>query len=82
VRIARARRYTGKKKAYVAPKGIARHPAVEEVLDGEGQGFDYAHHVWLREGWRFTVGRMAGTRTGNFHTVASFLEAQPEETRK
>lgn len=58
-------------------KTIANHPAVEELLDGESQGFDYKYHVWLREGWSFKQGRMAGCRTGNFQTVADFLFAGP-----
>ena len=58
-------------------KTIANHPAVEEVLDGEGEGFDYKYHVWLKEGWSFRLGRMAGCRTGNFHTVADFQFADP-----
>lgn len=56
------------------PKTIANHPAVEEVLDGESQGFDYRYHVWLKKGWAFRLGRMAGCRTGNFQRVADFDE--------
>jgi len=59
------------------PKTISTHPGVEEVLDGESQSFDYKYHVWLKADWRFSSGRMAHTRTGNFNTVADFLRAKP-----
>lgn len=60
------------------PKAIISHPAVEECLDGEAEGFDYKYNVWLKEEFRFKLGRMAGCRTGNFHNVKDFLAAQPE----
>jgi hypothetical protein len=64
----------------IMPKTIANHPGVEEVLDGESEGFDYRYHVWLKEGWAFRRGRMAGCRTGNFQTVAGFRFANPVRT--
>jgi hypothetical protein len=63
--------------AYQAPKTIKNHPGVEACEDGDAEGFDYKHHVWLRDGWAYENGRMAGTRTGNFHTVRDFLHANP-----
>ncbi len=60
-------------------KTIARHPAVQEVLDGEAEGFDYKYDVWLRDGWVFSRGRMAGCQGGRFHTVKDFLFAEPEK---
>jgi hypothetical protein len=63
---------------YRAPKGIAAHPGVLECDDGVGGGSDYRHDVLLREGWQFKRGRMAGCRTGFFHTVADFRDAEPE----
>lgn len=67
-------------------KLIGNHPAVEELLDGESQGFDYKYHVWLKEDWRFSNGRMEGCRTGNFQNVKDFFFAKPvrvsnEQTR-
>lgn len=66
-------------RSYPIPKAIKNHPGVEEVLDGPGQGFDYKWNVFLREGWAFRSGRMAGCRTGNFNSVADFRGAQPEQ---
>lgn len=63
---------------YRAPKTILNHPAVEECSSGEAGGSDYKHDVFLREGWAFENGRMAGCRTGMFHTVADFKFANPE----
>lgn len=61
---------------YRAPKAIAGHPGVEVCESGDAEGFDYKHSVWLREGWTFTYGRMAGCRSGNFQTVKAFLNAK------
>ena len=63
---------------YHAPKGIVDHPAVETCDYGPDSGVeDYRHDVWLRDGWTFKRGRMAGCRGGHFHTVADFLRAEP-----
>lgn len=62
---------------FVIPKTISNHPGVEEILSGEAEGFDYYYHVFLKEDWEFSTGRMQGTRTGNFHTVKDFLYAKP-----
>jgi hypothetical protein len=63
--------------AYKAPTSIKNHPAVEACEDGDAEGFDYKHHVWLKEGYVYRRGRMAGTRTGNFNTVQDFRFADP-----
>ena len=63
--------------AYKAPKTIAEHPAVFECDSGKANGSDYKHDVLLREGWVFAFGRMAGCRSGLFHTAADFIQAQP-----
>lgn len=71
-------------KRYKAPATIASHPGVEECLDGDAEGTDYKHAVWLKEGWVFRYGRMEGERSGNFQTVAEFRGAHPmriEEVR-
>ena len=53
------------------------HPGVEEcILDGEA-GCDYKYDTFLKEGWVYQNGRMAGGRCGNFDTVADFLFAKP-----
>lgn len=62
---------------YTAPKGINLHPAVERCTSGDAGGSDYKHEVVLREGYRFKYGRMAGSRFAFFHTVESFLNAEP-----
>jgi hypothetical protein len=59
------------------PKTIAQHPAMEEALDGPSQGSDYKYDVWLKEGWVFENGRMAGCRGARFNNVADFLSANP-----
>lgn len=64
-------------RSYPIPKTIRNHPGVEEVLDGPSQGFDYKWNVFLKEGWTFARGRMAGCRTGNFNSVADFRTAEP-----
>ena len=69
-------------KRYTAPKAIIGHPGVEECLSGEGQSMDYKHAVWLKAGWEFKYGRMAGCRTGNFHTVKAFRNAEPVRTER
>lgn len=66
---------------YRAPKAIATHPAVEACEDGDAEGFDYKHAVWLKPEWRFENGRMAGCRGGNFNTVAEFKCANPIRAR-
>jgi hypothetical protein len=62
---------------YKAPKTITTHPGVETCEDGDAEGMDYKHAVWLREGWQFKRGRMAGCRGGNFQTVEEFRFAEP-----
>lgn len=64
-------------RSYPIPLRMKRHHAVQEVLDGPGQGFDYKWNVYLKEGWVFEIGRMAGSRTGNFNTLEDFLFANP-----
>ena len=65
-------------KRFQAPAGIANHPSVEECLDGPSEGFEgYRYDVWLKEGWEFKRGRMAGCRGGTFNSVADFKFAQP-----
>jgi len=62
---------------YTAPKAIATHVAVAECLSAAAGGSDYKHDVLLREGWAFARGRMAGCRSGFFHTVKEFHYAHP-----
>lgn len=62
--------------SYRAPNEIVLHPAVETCT-----GSDYRHDVWLREGWQFTAGRMAGCRSGMFNTVREFRRAEPERVK-
>lgn len=64
-------------KRYTAPNGITGHPGVEECVSGAAGGSDYKHDVLLKEGWVFENGRMAGCRTGFFHTVEAFRLAKP-----
>jgi hypothetical protein len=63
--------------SFPPPKAITSHPGVEEALDGPSQGFDYKWNVYLKKGWVFERGRMAGSRTGNFNYVADFRFAHP-----
>lgn len=65
---------------FKAPKSIAGHVAVEEVLDGYNEGFDYKYDVFLKEGYVFSRGRMEGSRQGCFNTVADFWDARPIQT--
>ena len=63
---------------YTAPKGITSHPAVLECEHAPASGVeDYKHDVFLKEGWVFRRGRMAGCRSGHFHNVAEFRFAEP-----
>jgi hypothetical protein len=62
---------------YQAPKGITEHPAVETCTSGDAAGSDYKHDVWLKDGWRFKYGRMAGCQGAFFHTVRDFKDAEP-----
>ena len=62
---------------YKAPKAIASHPGVEECASGYDGGSDYKHDVLLKPGWAFENGRMAGCRTGFFHTAKDFTYANP-----
>ncbi len=68
-------------KTYAAPKAIINHPAVETCDYGPDSGVeDYRHDVWLREGWTFKHGRMAGCRGGHFNSVANFKLANPVQS--
>ncbi|QFT31827.1 hypothetical protein FIV00_15155 [Labrenzia sp. THAF82] len=67
------------RKPFRCPKAILSHPAVEACEDGDAEGFDYKYHVWLKEGFEYSNGRMAGGRTGNFQTVKDFLFAAPRQ---
>ena len=58
-------------------KTIEKHPGVLEVHLGESSGVDYKYEVFLREGWAYQNGRMAGTRCGHFETVSEFKFANP-----
>lgn len=64
---------------YFAPKVIKNHPAVEECTSGDAGGSDYKHDVWLKDGWKFSQGRLAGCQGGLFHTVQDFRNAKPME---
>ena len=64
--------------AYKAPKGIIDHPAVETCEFGPDSGVeDYKHDVWLKDGWKFKYGRMAGCQGGHFNSVGDFKHAEP-----
>lgn len=77
------RRYPNFKKlsrsslVYTPPKSIVDHPAVESCEDAKTSGNDYKHDVWLKEGWVFENGRMAGCRSLFCHNVKDFLFANP-----
>ena len=67
---------------FKAPKGIAGYKVagievVEECLCGYSEGFDHKYDVFLKEGYAFSGGRMEGSRSGCFHTVADFRYAAP-----
>jgi hypothetical protein len=63
---------------YRAPKEIADHPGVQECSDAFANGAPgYRHDVFLKEGWAFRNGRMAGCRSGLFCSVAEFRDAKP-----
>src|SRR5581483_10406397 len=66
------REYTGREPVATA---IKNHPSVQEVSIATDS--DYKYDVFLKEGWVFASGRMAGTRSGFFHNVKSFLQANP-----
>jgi hypothetical protein len=59
------------------PKAIREHHAVEECGLGADEDVDYRYTVWLKEGFSFKSGRMAGCRSGHFNTVAEFKSAEP-----
>ena len=59
------------------PKALKEHRAVEEVRLGEDSALDYKYDVFLKEGYVFKYGRMAGIRTGHFDSVKDFLHACP-----
>lgn len=59
-------------------KTIRNHPAVQECLRGEETGvIDYKYDIFLKEGWAFEKGHLAGFRTLHCNTVAEFLHANP-----
>jgi hypothetical protein len=60
-----------------APKAIQQHAGVEEITSGDAEGSDYRYYVWLKDGWRFTSGRMAGCQGAFFQSVADFRYALP-----
>jgi hypothetical protein len=64
--------------AYKAPKAILNHPGVKSVEDFSPYGDGYKHDVLLKDGWRFTGGRMAGCRDARINTVADFKYANPQ----
>lgn len=65
--------------AYKPPKAIIGHPGVQECSDADANGAeDYRHDVFLKPGWLFREGRMAGCRGGLFRSVDQFLRARPE----
>jgi hypothetical protein len=66
---------TGK---YKAPKGITKHIAVKTCDYGPDSGVDdYRHDVWLKDGWKFSAGRMANCQGGHFNSVEDFNRAHP-----
>lgn len=64
---------------YKAPKSIVNHKGVHSCDYGPDSGCDYKHDVWLKDGWRFESGRMAGCQGGHFDTVEDFKYANPVE---
>ena len=67
----------GDGRGYVAPKAIAQHPGVAECTSGEAGNSDYRHEVYLRDGWEYKRGRMAGGKLGFFMNVKDFQHAEP-----
>ena len=63
------------------PVTIRNHPGVEEALWGPNYGSDYKFDVALKDGWIFTAGRMAGTRSGFFNSVSEFRYSEPKQAK-
>lgn len=66
------REYTGREPVAAA---IKNHPGVQEAEISPDS--DYKYEVFLKEGWVYENGRMAGIRTGFFHNVTEFRRANP-----
>jgi hypothetical protein len=63
---------------YKPPKAIIGHPGVQECTSADAGGApDYKHDVFLKPGWSFASGRMAGCRSGLFQSVERFRLARP-----
>jgi hypothetical protein len=61
------------------PKTIRNHPSVKFADLGDNQGSDYKYYCELKEGWKFTSGRMEGCSSLFFNTVRDFREANPKK---
>lgn len=71
------REYTGNEPVASA---IKNHPGVQEAtISGDS---DYKYEVFLKEGWSWQSGRNAGGRTGFFHNVGEFRQANPIRSRQ
>lgn len=70
--------YLSEKMDPRVPITIRKHPGVEEALWAPDSGVDgYKYDIFLKDGWVFTNGRMAGSRTGHFNNVGDFKNAAP-----
>lgn len=70
--------YLIERKDSRVPVTIRNHPGVEEALWGPDSGVDdYKYDVFLKDGWEFENGRMAGSQSGHFNNVGDFRTANP-----
>lgn len=60
-------------------KFIKSHRAVLECDRGADSGVDYKYDVLLKEDYRFSSGRMEGSRVGHFRSVEEFRDAKPKK---
>ncbi len=58
-------------------KTILKHKGVAECTKGEDEASDYKWYALLKEGWVFSDGRSAGTRSLFFNKLADFKYAEP-----
>lgn len=59
-------------------KTIKKHKAVAFYDEGWNQDSDYKHYCELKQGWRFTAGRMEGGTSLFFNTLSDFKLANPK----
>ena len=61
------------------PVTIRNHEGVAEAELGASSNVDYKYDVFLKDGWVFSSGRMAGCQTGHFNSVNEFRQAGPKK---